>query len=88
MDSIARPIKIFCDSSAAISFANNNKITAGCKYLDTKFLVVREKIDEGYITIEYISTKCMIADPMTKGLAPGSYTDHVKSMGLISSFDV
>ncbi|KAD3067741.1 hypothetical protein E3N88_35621 [Mikania micrantha] len=42
VNSIHRPMKIYCDNSAAVSFSNNNSSSGAGLYLDTKFLFVRE----------------------------------------------
>jgi hypothetical protein len=56
VDSIARPVKIYCDNKVAVVFANDKKMSDGGKHLDTKFLVVREKIVSQLISVEHIST--------------------------------
>ena len=88
VDSIARPVQIYCDNKAAVAFANDKKMSDGGKHLDTKFLVVREKIASQLISVEHINTMRMVADPLTKGLGPKLYEEHVDSMGLSASFDV
>ena len=83
----ARPVQIYCDNKAAVAFANDKKMSDGGKHLDTKFLVVREKIASQLISVEHINTMRMVADPLTKGLGPKLYEKHVDSMGLSASFD-
>jgi hypothetical protein len=70
VDSIARPIKIFCDNRAA----------------DIKYLQVRENIKRNEVSIDHISIELMIADLMTKGLRVKLFKSHVEHMGLIDSF--
>ncbi|XP_022008232.1 uncharacterized protein LOC110907579 [Helianthus annuus] len=79
--SISRPLKIYCDNSAAVSFSNSNSSSGAGLYLDTKFLFVRERVEENNLCIEHISTKDMLADPMTKGLPPRTFQDLVMRMG-------
>jgi hypothetical protein len=43
VDSIARPIKIFCDNRAAILFFKNTKSVSRSKHIDIKYLRVRER---------------------------------------------
>ena len=71
VDTIARPVQIYCDNKAAVAFANDKKMSDGGKHLDTKFLVVREKIASQLIYVEHINTMRMVADPLTKGLEIG-----------------
>ena len=86
IESISRPLTIYCDNTAAVIFSQNNKSSARTKHFDVKYQFVREKIREHITCIEYISTKKMLADPLTKGLAVGIYHDHVINMGLTKSF--
>ena len=82
VNSISRPLKLYCDNSAAVSFSNSNSSTGAALYLDTKYLFVRERVEENKLCIEHISTKNMLADPMTKGLPPKIFEEHVSKMGL------
>ena len=88
MDSIARPLRIFCDNSAAVFYTKNNKTTSGSKHLELKYLTVRDLVKNGDILVEYINTDSMLADPLTKGLRPMVFKRHVESMGIVSSFHV
>ena len=42
---------------------------------------------KGDIVIEHIKTESMLADPLTKGLKPITFKEHVVNMGVIKSFD-
>ncbi|GJR57712.1 hypothetical protein Tco_1499874 [Tanacetum coccineum] len=54
-------------------------------YLETKYLYVREKVEDNSIVIEYINTHNMLADPLTKGLPPKLFLEHVVAMSLCDS---
>jgi hypothetical protein len=43
---------------------------------------VKEKIQDHAISLEHISTKKMLADPLTKALPPSVFSEHVAGMGL------
>jgi hypothetical protein len=85
MDSISRPLKVFCDNSAAVFMAKNNKSGSRSKHIDIKYLAIRERVKDKVVLIEHISTELMIADPLTKGMPPLKFKDHVENMGLGSS---
>ncbi|GJV17704.1 putative RNA-directed DNA polymerase [Tanacetum coccineum] len=74
-----KPLKIYCDNSAAVSFSNSNSSTGAGLYLDTKYLFVRERVER--ICIEHIRTYEMLADPLTKGLTPKVFQGHVAKIG-------
>ncbi|GJX22935.1 hypothetical protein Tco_0227380 [Tanacetum coccineum] len=58
----------YIDNSLAIRFSNSTSSTRAGLYLETKYLYVREKVEDNSIVIEYINTHDMLADPLTKGL--------------------
>ena len=85
VDSIARPLKIFCDNTAAVFFSKNGKYSSGSRHMELKYLVVRERVQKQRVSIENISTTLMVADPLTKGLPPKTFKEHVIRMGLLSN---
>ncbi|GJS75778.1 putative RNA-directed DNA polymerase [Tanacetum coccineum] len=78
---ISRSLKIYCDNSTAVSFSNNNSSNGAGLHLDTKYLFVRERVEEQRISIEHIRTYEMLAGPLTKGLPPKVFQGHVAKMG-------
>ena len=85
VDSIQIPLRMYCDNEPAVFYAHNNKSSGAIKYIDIKFYVVKEKIQDHSITLEHISAKKMLADPLTKGLPPSVFSEHVAGMGLRES---
>ncbi|KAD3640208.1 hypothetical protein E3N88_29431 [Mikania micrantha] len=83
INSISRPLKICYDNSAAVSFSISNSSTGAGLYLDTKYLFVCERVEENNLCIEYINTKDMLADPLTKGLPPKVFQDLISRMGFV-----
>ena len=88
VDSIEKPLKIYCDNSAAVFFSKNDRYSKGAKHMDLKYLSVKEEVQNHRVSIEHIGTELMIADPLTKGLPPKTFTGHVDRMGILdrSSF--
>ena len=85
MDSISRPLRIFCDNSAVVFLDKNNKNGSRSKHIDIKYLAIREHVKEKQVVIEHISTELMITDPLTKGMPPMKFKDHVDKMRIVSS---
>ncbi|OMO97059.1 Integrase, catalytic core [Corchorus capsularis] len=83
VDSIARPMGIFCDNFAAVFFSKNDKYSKGAKHMDLKYLSVKKEVQKRTVSIEHIGTDLMVADPLTKGLPPKTFVGHVERMGLI-----
>ena len=70
---------------AAVLLAKNNKSGSRSKYIDNKYLAIRECVKEKKVIIEHISTDMMIVDPLTKGMPPMKSKDHVDKMRIVSS---
>ncbi|EOY16981.1 Uncharacterized protein TCM_036067 [Theobroma cacao] len=74
-------IKIYKDRSPSILVAifstKNNKSGNRSKHIDIKYLAVKEHVKENKVVIEHVSTKLMIVDPLTKGMLPMKFKNHV-----------
>jgi len=88
VNSISKPLKLYCDNSAAVTFSNSNSSTGTELYLDTKYLFVHERIEENVLCIEYISTNDMLMDPMTECLPLNIFVGHVSKMRLTKGLNV
>nr|XP_027096072.1 uncharacterized protein LOC113715966 [Coffea arabica] len=88
MDSIETPLKLFCDNKSAILYSNNNRSSKKSKHIDIKFLTVKEREQSEQLSIEYIGTNFMVADPLTKGLPPKIVHEHTVCMGVMLLNDV
>ena len=85
VDSISRPLKLYCDNSATVFMAKNNKSGSRSKHIDIKYLAIRERVKEKKLVIKHISTESMLVDPLTKGMPPQYFKDQVEQMGLGST---
>lgn len=56
--------------------------------MEINYLIVRDKVKDGMIVVEYIDFEAMIAYPLTKGLAHNFYNELVIKMGVVNSFDI
>ncbi|KAI5665082.1 hypothetical protein M9H77_24405 [Catharanthus roseus] len=81
---VMRPLKLFCDNKAAVYFSNNSRSSIKSKYIDLKFLVVKERVQNSVISIKLIGSGSMLADPLTKALTPKVIIEHTTHMGVIS----
>ncbi|XP_062100595.1 secreted RxLR effector protein 161-like [Humulus lupulus] len=87
-ENVERPLKLFCDNNLAVLYSNNNRSSSKSKHTDIKFLVVKERVQSGQISIEHIGTHSMIADPLTKGLPPKVFHEHVAHIGVVLFEDI
>ncbi|XP_046145611.1 secreted RxLR effector protein 161-like [Osmia bicornis bicornis] len=61
-------IEIYSDNRAAIDYSKNRVEKAKTKHIDIAYHIVREKVEEGLIKIDYVATEENPADILTKGL--------------------
>ncbi|GJU77076.1 retrotransposon protein, putative, ty1-copia subclass [Tanacetum coccineum] len=80
---INKPIKMFCDNSAALHFANEPGVQRGARHYHRRYHYVRESIALGEIKLLKVHTDDNLADPFTKALPNGKLTQHARSMGLL-----
>ncbi|KAL0386874.1 UNVERIFIED_CONTAM: hypothetical protein Sradi_2569200 [Sesamum radiatum] len=82
MDSIYKPLRIYSGNSAAVFMAKNNKSRSRSKHIYIKYLAIRERVKEGKVVIEHISTELMLTDLLANGMPPKNFKDHVARMGI------
>jgi len=87
VDTITKPLKIYCDNVAAVFFSKNNKYSKCAKHMEIKYFTVKEEVQKQRVLLENIRTDLMIADPLTKGLQPKTFKEHVQRMGLGCTYD-
>ena len=70
VNGIDRSLKLSCGNKSIMPYSNNNRSWTKSKYINIKLLVVKERIKNGQLCIEHVSTNSMIANPPTKVLPP------------------
>ena len=83
VDGIKIPLRIYFDNNFAVIYSNNNKSTTKSKFIDIKFLVVKERVQKRQISIEHIRINSMLTDPLTNVLVPKVFHEHIVHMGII-----
>ena len=48
-------------------------------------MTIKKRVKDKKVDIEYISTELMITDPLTKGMPPFKFKDHIVRMRLGST---
>ena len=56
VDSISKPLRIYCDNFAAVFFSKNDKYSKGVKHMELKYFTVKEDVQKQRMSIEHIST--------------------------------
>ena len=74
VDCIDKPLTMYCDNQPTVFDAHNNKSINATKPIDIKYYVVKDKIQNHTISLEHITTKDMLTDPLTKSLRIQDHT--------------
>ena len=83
INNIPKSMKICYDNSTTIFFSKNDKYSKGAKHMEVKYFALKEQLLKQRVSIKHISTNLMIANPLTKGLSPKTFNEHVKRMNII-----
>jgi hypothetical protein len=85
VDNIHKPLKLYYDNNPIVQYAHNNRSSGAAKHIDIKYYVVKDKVRDQIINLEYISTEKMLVDPLTNDLPPNVFREHVAGVGLRES---
>jgi hypothetical protein len=44
VDSISRPLTLYCDNKSAVFFSSNNKSSDAVKHIDIKYFIVKDRV--------------------------------------------
>ncbi|XP_022031160.1 uncharacterized protein LOC110932108 [Helianthus annuus] len=80
------PIKVFCDSNAAISIAANPVFHERTKHFEINLYFLREKVATGFISTEKVESENQLADLFTKGLSFNQLEHFCSKLGMINLF--
>jgi hypothetical protein len=73
---------IFCDNQGAIALSENPGKHSRTKHIDVRYHFIRERVDEGAVTIHHVGTLNQAADMLTKGLVKAKHDHNCKLVGL------
>ncbi|KAL6343958.1 hypothetical protein AAG906_027731 [Vitis piasezkii] len=88
VDDIEIPLRINYNNNATKLYSKNNRNSSKSKHIDLKFLVVKKRVQSFHVSIEHTSTNFMIVDPLTKGVPPKVFHEHVVCMSVVHFGDV
>ncbi|KAF3619636.1 hypothetical protein FXO37_33624 [Capsicum annuum] len=76
------PVCIHCDFQAAIGRAGSMMYNGKSHHIRRRHNIVRELLNSGIITVDYIKSKDNVSDPLTKVLSRERVERTSKVMGL------
>ena len=77
-----KPTLIYCDNKGTISMSKNANYSSNTKHIVLRRNFVKDQIAKNIIRIDYLPTKEMLADPLTKPVAKSILIEFVKNIGL------
>jgi hypothetical protein len=80
------PMKLWCDNKSAISIANNPVQHDRTKHVELDRFFIKEKLDEGVLELEFVTSSGQVADCLTKGLGVKECNRSCDKMGMIDIY--
>ena len=74
---------VHADNQGAIALAQNPISHSRAKHIDIRFHFIRERIERNEIKLQYISTRQMVADILTKALPREAFEKFHEALGVI-----
>jgi transposase InsO family protein len=76
------PTVLYSDNQGSIALSKNPDSHRRTKHIDVKYHLLREHVEKGTVALQYISTKDMPADMLTKGLPPLKHNQCAELLGM------
>ncbi|KAL0345793.1 UNVERIFIED_CONTAM: Retrovirus-related Pol polyprotein from transposon RE2 [Sesamum radiatum] len=76
------PVSLHCDSQAAIGIAKNYAYNGKRRHIRVRHGAVKELLQNGIISLDYVRSERNLADPLTKGLTRRIIFESSRAMGL------
>ena len=74
-------VTLYSDSTTAPTYAKDPKYHGKSMHIEIKYHFIRDMVARGEVVMKHISTRSMVADPLTKPIARDVFQSHVGSMG-------
>lgn len=81
---IREPIELCSDSQSAIKLVYSNNYHARSKHIDIKHKFIKENVSDKVIELNYVSSKEMIADALTKAVTSDKNIFCNQGMNLVN----
>lgn len=79
------PVHLKGDNQGSIALTQNPEHHKRTKHIDIRYHWIREAVSQGCFSIDYVPTKLMVADGLTKPLGPQSFSEFVRMLGMCNA---
>jgi len=79
---MSSPTALHIDNQLAIAITRNPEFHDHTKHINVCYYFLRQVVEDKSIKLEYIPTGDQVADALTKGLPPASYSKSREEMGI------
>jgi hypothetical protein len=80
-------MNVWCDNKSTINLANNQVQHDRTKHIEIDRFFIKEKLDDGIINIDHVSSGQQIADCLIKGLGTKERNLACDKMGMLNIYD-
>ena len=81
-------VPIMCDNTSAINLSKNPVLHSRTKHIEIRHHFLRDHVQKGDISLEFISTNHQIADILTKPLALERFASLRRGLGLLDATEL
>jgi len=80
----ALSVSIHCDNQAPIARAKNKIYNGKSRHICLRHKIIKQRLDDGIISLDYVRSELNISDPFTKSLGRKLVENTSRGMRLIS----
>ena len=80
-----RPMVIYCDNQSCIHLSGNPIFHDRSKHIEIRYHFIRDYVQRGVVTLQYISTDEQVADILTKSLGRGKFVFFRDKLGVVQN---
>jgi hypothetical protein len=82
------PVHIYEDNRPAIDISKRPFVDGRTKHIDVRYHFIRQEVDHGMISVEWVPTNQQVADGLTKALDRIKHERFVKQLNLVDCAEV